>query len=398
MATRSGASYNNMSDGSITSERGVATTILITYAIGTTQHYPILLEDVYNMDTGKLVDDVMSVVIEPIDVLQADMVEGWTDGKVEALGEALSRGDMRVVLRRKDGIEINLGHSQEQMERTKKQYKIAAMTQSEIQMVISVKGFDTTAPIGGPDIKPDVDTYPARMFPSKYNMSQFVTSRHVVPKSAIVKQTVKTESQEEDARKEIGEAYSMEERMNPKEFQRTSSVKLTSRGDTLEWYDIMVAHGEMNGMFIPPSFSITPELIMGNLWTKRLIGETIHARRKTMSNHLHKILMTEDMFSKDCQDEYREIVRAARGDGYAALHNIMRLHHPRLTERRVETKYPSQYVTACFTQHAKDVQVYIDREAIRGRLYSWYDSLQLVLDKLHPSYHMKLKQQCEREL
>lgn len=75
MATRSGASYNNMSDGSITSERGVATTILITYAIGSTQHYPILLEDVYNMDTGKLVDDVMSVVIEPIDVLQADMVE-----------------------------------------------------------------------------------------------------------------------------------------------------------------------------------------------------------------------------------------------------------------------------------------------------------------------------------
>jgi hypothetical protein len=301
------------------------------------------------------------------------------------------------VLRRKDVIEINLGHSQEQMERTKKQYKIAALTQSEIQMVISVKGFDTTAPIGGPDIKPDVDAYPAWMFPSKYNMSQFVTSRHVVPKSAIVKKTVKTESQEEVAKKKIGEAYSMEERMNPKEFQRTSSVKLTSRGGTLEWYDIMVAHGEMNGMFIPPHFSITPELIMVNLWTKRPTGETIHARRKTMSNHLHKILMTEDMFSKDCQDEYREIVREDRGDGYAALHNIMRLHHPRLTERRVDTKYPSQSITARFTQHVTDVQEHIDREAVRGRLYSRYDSLQLVLDTLHPSYHMKLKQRCEQD-
>jgi hypothetical protein len=82
MTTRSGSSYNNMSDGSITSERGVATTILITYAIGSTQHYPILLEDVYNMDTGMLVEDVMSVVIEPIEMLQTDMVEGWTDGKV----------------------------------------------------------------------------------------------------------------------------------------------------------------------------------------------------------------------------------------------------------------------------------------------------------------------------
>jgi hypothetical protein len=158
------------------------------------------------------------------------------------------------------------------------------------------------------------------------------------------------------------------------------------------------AHGEMNGMFIPPSFSITQELITGKLWTKRLIGETIHARRKTMSNHLHKFLMTEDMFSKDCQDEYREIVRASRGDGYVALHKIMRMYRPRLTERRVETKYPSHSVTARFTQHAKDVQEYIDREAVRGRLYSRYDSLQLVIATLHLSYHMKLKQLCEREL
>jgi hypothetical protein len=63
----------------------------------------------------------------------------------------------------------------------------------------------------------------------------------------------------------------------------------------------------------------------------------------------------------------------------------------------VETKYPSQSITARFTQHIKDVQEYIDREAVRGRLYSRYDSLQLVLDSLHPSYHTKLKQQCERE-
>jgi hypothetical protein len=61
----------------------------------------------------------------------------------------------------------------------------------------------------------------------------------------------------------------------------------------------MVAHGEMNGMFIPPYFSIVLELIMGSLWMKKLIGETIHARRKTMSNQIHKILMTESIFSKD---------------------------------------------------------------------------------------------------
>jgi hypothetical protein len=91
----------------------------------------------------------------------------------------------------------------------------------------------------------------------------------------------------------------MEERMNPKDFQKISSVKITSRDDTLEWYDVFVAHGETNGIFVPPSFSIVSESILGTLWTKKLLGKAIHPRRKTMSNHVHKILTTEGLFSKD---------------------------------------------------------------------------------------------------
>jgi hypothetical protein len=68
-----------------------------------------------------------------------------------------------------------------------------------------------------------------------------------------------------------------------------------------------------------------------------------------------------------------------------------------LTECRVETKYPSQSVTDRFTQHVKDVHECVDREAIRGRHYSRYDSLQLVLDTQHLSYHTVLKKRCERE-
>jgi hypothetical protein len=68
-----------------------------------------------------------------------------------------------------------------------------------------------------------------------------------------------------------------------------------------------------------------------------------------------------------------------------------------MTERRVEMKYPSQSITAQFTQHVKDTHEYIDREDFHGQNYSSYYSLQLVLDTLHATYHLAIKQRCERE-
>jgi hypothetical protein len=57
-----------------------------------------------------------------------------------------------------------------------------------------------------------------------------------VLKSDIPKKgAVKPEPTEDTVAKKTGETFSMEERMNPKDFQKISSIKLTSRDDTLEW-------------------------------------------------------------------------------------------------------------------------------------------------------------------
>jgi hypothetical protein len=77
------------------------------------------------------------------------------------------------------------------------------------------------------------------------------------------------------------------------------------------------------------------DLIMGRYWSKTLLGETINGRRRTMESHIHKLLLTDDLFSKDCDNEYRDIIKASGGNGYAALHNIIRLHLPQLTEKKV---------------------------------------------------------------
>jgi hypothetical protein len=133
----------------------------------------------------------------------------------------------------------------------------------------------------------------------------------------------------------------MEDRLNSKDFHHIASIKLVSRDETPEWYGILVAHVEMCGVFIYPWDSIMPGSIMGRYWSKKLLGETIHGIRRTMESHVHKLLLTNGLFSKDCDEEYRDILNTSSGNGYAYLHNILWSHHPGLTDKKVETKIPA---------------------------------------------------------
>jgi hypothetical protein len=118
-----------------------------------------------------------------------------------------------------------------------------------------------------------------------------------------------------------------------------------SRDETPEWYGVLVAHAYMCGVCVPPWDIIMPGSIMGRYWSNKLLGETIHGRRRTIES-----------FSKDCDEEYHDIVKASGGNGYAALHNILRSHHPRLTDKKVETNIPDQSIGTCFGHHIQAVQ------------------------------------------
>jgi hypothetical protein len=189
----------------------------------------------------------------------------------------------------------------------------------------------------------------------------------------------------------------MEDRLSSKDFHKIASIKLSSREETPEWYGILMAHAEMCGVLIPSLDSIMPDSIMGQYWIKKLLGETIHGRCRTMESHVHKLLLTDGLFSKDCDDEYRDIVKASGGNGYDALHNILRLHHPHLTEKKVETRIPAQSISTRFGHHVRAIQDHLYREETRGRAYTKYEALQLVLDTLHPTYHFDLKFRAEKE-
>jgi hypothetical protein len=187
----------------------------------------------------------------------------------------MSHDDAVISLRRNDGIEIKLSCDQTQLETKKRQFKIAALGAGEIKLVVRIKGFPATSAISSDEDSDDKLT-------AKHSMAQFVHTHHVVLRSALpIKAKVKAENKDTS-----DEAFSMEEQINAKDFHKTASIKLTSRSETLDWYDNLALHGAMYGVFVPPSDSIAPQTIMGTLWSKKLMGATIHGRRSTIESHL----------------------------------------------------------------------------------------------------------------
>jgi hypothetical protein len=123
------------------------TIVLITYAVGTTQHYSLLLSDVYNVAGGILDESAFHSILSPLRLYETEIVQGWTLSQVEALGEAMSRDDAIISLRHNDGIDIKLGSDQTQLETTKRQFKITALGAGEIQLIVRIKGFPATSDV-----------------------------------------------------------------------------------------------------------------------------------------------------------------------------------------------------------------------------------------------------------
>jgi hypothetical protein len=294
-----------------------------------------------------------------------------------------------------------VGHTHSELEASVKQSTITTFSNAPLQIVMKVHGFKAKR-IGNElsdsdgNVSSDSEKDEAIKFTGRYNATKFVQIRTTISKEAVKKKPV-VKKEKEEKYDDKGGTYSMEVRLNSVDFHHISSIKLTSRDETPGWYSILVAHGEMCGLFIPPWDSVVSDLVMGRYWSKKIWGETIHGRCRTMESHVHKLLLTDGIFSKDCDDEYHDIVKASDGNGYAALHNILQLHHPCLTEKKVETQIPTQSVGMRFGHHIRAIQRHLFREETR-RTYSKYEALQLVMETLHPSYHLELIFCAEKNL
>jgi hypothetical protein len=111
-----------------------------------------------------------------------------------------------------------------------------------------------------------------------------------------------------------------------------------------------------------------------------------------MSRQIHKALTHPLMFPKDdVGDQCRDIVSTSEGCGYASLHNIMRLAHPNLCDKVVETTIPYQGNVLSFAAPVRNMIQYIARGKLRNRLYTKYEALVMTLETLQARFRSQMK-------
>jgi hypothetical protein len=180
--------------------------------------------------------------------------------------------------------------------------------------------------------------------------------------------------------------------MNAKEFHRLKTVKCAGRSHVMEWCDSVGVHGSMWDVYAHPGFSLAKYKPMGALWDKRLVGAMVHASRTLMLRHTHKALTHPLMFPKDdFGDQCCDILSTSEGCGYVSLHNIMRLAHPTLCDKVVDTTIPYQGNIVSFDAHVRHMTQYLAREKVRHRFYTKYEALMMTLETLQARFRSQMK-------
>jgi hypothetical protein len=186
--------------------------------------------------------DAYDVITLPMTALSKQMMNGQPNAKHTALGEAIHRKDVDVYRWGTDDINIALGRSQEDLEASVKQLIIATLYDVPRRIVMKIHGLKPTLIKGGVSDSDGSNSDKSESdepvkFTGKYNAAQFIPTHTVILWSAVKnKVSVKREKDEADEGK--GEAFSMEDRPNSKDFRMIARIKLAAREETPEWYGI----------------------------------------------------------------------------------------------------------------------------------------------------------------
>jgi hypothetical protein len=117
-----------MNDLGRESENAGPRTIILVYAVGETHYTKLLLEDIYETDKQLLRHNAHEAIIAPMALLTNQMINGKKYAKYTALEEAIKRRDADIYLRRSDGIHIDVGGTQLELEASVEQFTIATLS------------------------------------------------------------------------------------------------------------------------------------------------------------------------------------------------------------------------------------------------------------------------------
>jgi hypothetical protein len=144
------------------------------------------------------------LIMGPMALLTKQMMNGKNNAKYVALEEAIKRRDADIYLRGSDRIDIAVGRSQSELQASARQFAIATLTSTSIQIVVKMHGFKENrgtdeSSDADEDRSTDSDDEEAIKFTGRYDAKQFVHIRTSISKAAVKKKpSIKREKEEAD--------------------------------------------------------------------------------------------------------------------------------------------------------------------------------------------------------
>jgi hypothetical protein len=211
--------------------------VYIHYALGHGAKIAVALNDIYNPKSGQVADNVFEMLKNKLLRHGASITKGWIVSIQDGLTEALKRNDLCIHAKLGASDELLLGTSQEHIVDSGIVFKMAYSSTAPLLIIVRVDGFVENAPAD-----PDSAATP---FSMRHNTSQFLAPRIVIklPTGDVDNAGNPTEE----------EVYSMEPKLNAKDFMKAESINMRDMGEAMQWYHILATHGSVNGVFIPPS-------------------------------------------------------------------------------------------------------------------------------------------------
>lgn len=182
-----------------------------------------------------------------------------------------------------------------------------------------------------------------------------------------------------------------------KDFRKITIPKFdASKNDSfVHWYKLLVSTCLQWGVWCPPYESIQEDNIYGCWWTS--LPQSVRNQQAFMGNLLYSLLIKPDTFPANSR-ELEAVESSSANQGYHAIYNVLRMHHPLLhSVYSTANQIPQHRRTETFGLYLRRLQEFIARERLATRTYTESEALDLAVRNLSTEWRSDFRRLVERD-
>jgi hypothetical protein len=219
-------------------------TIKLVFDIGAFTQSELELTDIFDISKNTFTDSAIQVILDHLSNGMHKIGCGWTASSTHDFSEVIGRQEVEISMLGADDKEIDLGRTVDNLRfHTKAICRRLERLNFEATMIVRVHGF-------GKDDPTKLKMDPKGHLALRQDVTALTGSGRVVVMGENDKTPTNATSLP-DGTPPV-EVFSMQAKLNSKEFLKVDTLKCAAKSHLMAWYRDTCVHGSMWGVLIPP--------------------------------------------------------------------------------------------------------------------------------------------------